>query len=254
MSESIATLTLSFLCDHPDTAARVLDELEPSVTVGVFRSLPARIAAPLLTLMQPEQAANVVALLEPVLGAAMVRVMPHLDCVTVLRLVSDAHRAAVFAQLSASIERDVTKSLAYPAGTVGAWTEYSTAAFRISSTIADARRYLQRNPSRALSHVFIVGSGRCLEGALSVASLLHLAAGHVQGSAGRVRQRRGGCLQLWCRRVLLQWFERTGRGDCDFHGARHDRRRVCRSAGAYRFDPTRPGSGPGIVNNPDHGH
>ena len=50
--------------------------------------------------------------------------------------------------------RDVTRSLAYPKGTVGSWMESSIAAFRVSSRVSDARRYIRRNQSQTLSHVF----------------------------------------------------------------------------------------------------
>lgn len=175
MSARVAMLTLSFLSSHPQAAAAVLDAMETSVAVRLFASLPARVAAPVLTVMQPDQAARVVAALPPVLAASMVRAMPYLDRVTVLRLLSDQERAAIFVELPSRVIRDVTRSLAYPQGTVGAWMESSIAVFRTSSRVSDACRYVQRNQTRTLSHVFLLGPGRRLHGAVALASLIRFA-------------------------------------------------------------------------------
>ena len=172
MSAGMAGLTLAFVQSRPQTAARVLDDLEPADAAAFLVSIPARLGAPLLSAMQPARAARAVSLQPPEQGAAMVRAMSHLDCLTVVRLLSDVERAALYAELPEQIVRNVRRSLEYPRETVGAWMDLSIAMLQATTRVDEARRYVRRGDSAVLHHVFVTGAGHRLEGAVSTAALI----------------------------------------------------------------------------------
>ena len=172
MSGVVTGLTLSFIQSRPQAAARVLDDLESAEAAAFLASVPARLAAPVLSSMQPSRAARVVGLQSPEIGAAMVRAMSHLDCVTVVRLLSDEERGALYAELPERIVKDVRRSLEYPRETVGAWMDVTIAMLQVSTRVDEARRYVRRGDSGTLHHVFVTASGHRLEGVVSVAALL----------------------------------------------------------------------------------
>lgn len=172
MTAPVAGLTLSFVQHRAAEAARVLNDLEPEETAAFLASIPSRLGAPLLARMEPGQAARALGLQPPELAAAMVRAMRHLDSVTVVRLLSDEAREALYAQLPRRIVNDVARSLEYPVDTVGAWMDLAIAALQGSSTVGEARRHVRRRPDTSLQHLFVTGPGRQLQGAVSMAQLI----------------------------------------------------------------------------------
>lgn len=219
MSGSVAGLTIAFIQSRPQAAARVLDDLEPAEAAAFLASVPSRLAAPLLSRMQPARAARVVSLQPPEIGAAMVRAMLHLDCVTVVRLLSDEKRRALYAELPERIVKDVRRSLEYPRETVGAWMDLSIAMLPESTRADEARRYVRRGDSAVLHHVFVTGSGHRLEGAVSVVALIRaddqtrlgeIVDSHVAPLSNRALLRQAAELPAWDVFGLLPVVGRKG--------------------------------------------
>jgi magnesium transporter len=170
-------LTLAFLQGRPMHAAEVLGELEHETAALFLESIPARVAAPAFSMMHPDDAASVLQRMHPVRAAALVRAVSYADALTVLRLLPESARQTLYRELPSRFAEEVSRSLLYPFDTVGAWMEPSVPAFRAQSTVSDVTRYLRRHNHALLDHVFVVGAGRQLEGAVATSELLRADAG-----------------------------------------------------------------------------
>lgn len=165
------TLTLAFLTHAPQSAAQVLEEIEPHEASLFLEEVPVRIAAPVVGYMSPWSAARCVASLPADRAAAVLQNLHFHDCAGLVRLVAASRRAAILEALPARLARRLRNALTYPAGSVGAWIDPEIPAFQDKATVAEVTRYLINGP--AASHIFVTSEddGR-FAGAVPVSALM----------------------------------------------------------------------------------
>lgn len=164
-------LTLAFLTHAPQSAAQVLEEIEPGQAAALLEEIPARISAPVVGDMSSWTAARCIERFAPHRAAAVLHSLPFHDTAGLLRLIPGEPRAAILEALPARLSRRLHNALTYPAGSVGAWIDPEIPAFPESASVADTFRYLSNAP--VASHLFLhdVDDGR-FTGAIPVTALM----------------------------------------------------------------------------------
>lgn len=146
-------LTLAFLTHAPQSAAQVLEEIEPEQAAAFLDEVPARISAPVVADMSSWAAARCIERLAAHRAAAMLHNLPFHDTAGLLRLIAAERRKAILDALPARLSRRLNNALTYPAGSVGAWIDPEIPAFPESASVADTYRYLSNAP--VASHLFL---------------------------------------------------------------------------------------------------
>jgi len=166
------TLTLAFLQRRPQSAAGVIEDLDPSDGAAFLATVPGRIGAPVVAFMAPWAGARCVELFPADRAASLIRNMSYQDGTTLLRLISKDRIDAILKQLPKRLARDFTNSLAYPSGSVGAWMDYGIPLFEPGNTVADGLKFAKLGGGRRDLHIFVGNSRRELVGAVSMGDLV----------------------------------------------------------------------------------
>lgn len=169
-------LTLAYLTHAPDSAARVLEQLDATDAAAFIDDIPARHATIVLGHMSSWSGARCLELLAPEQAAAVLRSIAFHDSVGLLRLIDNERHAGILEQLPARRAKRLRRALTYPAGSVGAWLDPDVPSFATDATIADVTRYLRQ--ADGISHIFLHApdDGRYV-GALAAIAVLRRSAG-----------------------------------------------------------------------------
>lgn len=146
-------LTLAFLTHAPNSAAQVLEEIEPEQAAAFLSEIPARIAAPVVGYMSSWMAARTISRLAPDRAAAVLHNLHFHDTSGIVRLIDGGRRGAILDALPARLSKRLQNALTYPAGSVGAWIDPEIPAFPDTAPVADTYRYLSNVP--LASHLFL---------------------------------------------------------------------------------------------------
>lgn len=169
---SYPRLTLAFLERQPQSAAKVMEELDPEDAAAFLESVPTRLSGPVVSAMAPWQAARCVALLGQEHAAGLMRRMSYQNATSVLRLLPDERREEIFEELPNRLAKDFQNSLRYPTGTVGAWMDQDVPGFPADSSVADGLKYARQRRNKVGSHLFVLDEGGRFAGAVSLGDLL----------------------------------------------------------------------------------
>jgi Mg/Co/Ni transporter MgtE len=171
-------LTLAFLAHAPQSAAQVLEEIEPEQAAAFLEDIPARIAAMAVGYMSSWTGARCIERLTPPRAAAILTNLQFHDCAGLVRLVAMPRRNAILENLPGRLARRLRNALTYPAGSVGAWIDPEIPAFAVTATVGDALRYLET--AGVASHVFLhTEDGGRFAGSIPVTTLMRSRAGRV---------------------------------------------------------------------------
>jgi magnesium transporter len=164
-------LTLAFLTHAPQSAAQVLEAIEPEQASAFLDEVPARISAPVVADMSSWAAARCIERLAAHRAAALLHKLPFHDTAGLLRLIAPERRETILEALPARLSRRLHNALTYPAGSVGARIDPEIPAFPESASVADTFRYLSNAP--VASHLFLhdENDGR-FTGAIPVTALM----------------------------------------------------------------------------------
>lgn len=165
-------LTFAFLESHPSDAARVLERLAPAPAAALLRSVPLRLAVPVLRHMLPLAGARCLELMDDAEAAGMLHGMGVQPGVALMRHLVAGQRTRLLKQLPTAITIAYELLLGYPEGTVGAWMDPHALALPADMTCGEA---LERVRSASEEHVadpFVVGRNQRLQGYVELAHLL----------------------------------------------------------------------------------
>lgn len=167
-----SSLTTAFLEAQPQSAARVLEDLEFSDAAALLETLPARISAPVVGFMVPWTAARCVEMLPVQKAAGIIAAMGYQDATSVLRLVEGENLDRILVEVKQDLARDFRNSLTYPNGTVGAWMDFSVPSFAETTEVADALRYIKKRKSHVSGHVFVTDESGAYKGLVAIGTLV----------------------------------------------------------------------------------
>jgi Mg/Co/Ni transporter MgtE len=165
------TLTLAYLAHAPESAALVLEQIDPREAAHFLDEIPARFAAPVVGFMSAWAGARCIELLSPHRAAAILQNLAFHDSAGLVRLIGAEKHEPVFDALPVRLARRLRNALRYPAGSVGAWIDPEIPSLPHAASVGDAIRSLGN--AAVASHVFLHhhDSGR-FAGSVALASLI----------------------------------------------------------------------------------
>jgi len=169
-------LTLAYLQQRPESAARALEGLLAADAAEVLQRAPARIAAPVVGVMSSVRAAQCAAELPAETAAALCAALSWPDAAALLRRLDGEARERVLEELPERTARRFRRSLDYPDDVVGAWIEFEVPAILDDRTVTDAVRLLEQSPAYAGSHLLLTDTTQRYRGMIALAALLASAA------------------------------------------------------------------------------
>jgi len=165
-------LTLAYLRQRPESAARALEALASEDAAGILLRAPSRIAAPVLAGMTTIYAARCVAQMPPAVAAAHCDELPWSDSAGLFRALEGPVRDALLAELPEGRARRFRRSLDYAEDTIGAWVEPDAAAMPSDRSVADAGRLLAGMTGYAESHLLLTDIAQRYVGTVTLGALL----------------------------------------------------------------------------------
>lgn len=171
MSE-LPELTLAYLRQRPESAARALEGLASDEAAVIMLRAPSRIAAPVLAAMTTLCAARCVAHMPPDVAAAHCDELSWSDAAGVLRALEGSARDELLSEWPEGKARRFRRSLDYPDDTIGAWVELDAASMPADRSVADAGRLLAGTANFSESHFLLTDASQRYVGAVTLGSLL----------------------------------------------------------------------------------
>lgn len=168
-------LTLAYLQQRPESAARALDGMTAADAAEVLRRVPARVSAPVVAAMSAVSAARCAAELPAAAAAALCAVLSWPDAAALLRRLEERAREAVLAELPGKMARRLRRSLEYGDDVVGAWIELDVPAILDDRDVGEALQLLAQLPVHSGSELFITDAAQRCSGTVPLAALLNSA-------------------------------------------------------------------------------
>jgi magnesium transporter len=161
-----------FVEDHPEEAARLIEQAPLATAAPYLDGLPTAAAAGVLERMNPAVAAHCIAIMSPhQTAAAMARIAPAITT-ALLRRLAPARRDELLPLLPADLEARCRRLLSYPEGTVGAVTDPGVLALSEDVSVGDALRHVRRFHTVAHHHVYVVDRTHQLQGVVHLRALV----------------------------------------------------------------------------------
>jgi len=165
-------LTHSFLLKHPDTAARVLEKLDPAEVAALFFNLPTRILLPVIRSMLPSPAGRILSHLELEKQVAIFNELDARITANAIRIWNQDNRASVLRLLPKRLSVSVRLLLNYPAGSVGSLMDTDIVTAHMSQTLGEIEEQLRKANADYQAEIYIVDDNLKLKGALSIMRIL----------------------------------------------------------------------------------
>jgi Mg/Co/Ni transporter MgtE len=109
--------------------------------------------------------------MDPARAALLLAAIPAPQATHLLRLLESDLVRRVLDELPSPLTRAYERSLAFPATSVGAWSDHSMPVFREDDTAQHAVEWLREPHAAGLSHVFVVDRDLRLTGAVPLSAL-----------------------------------------------------------------------------------
>lgn len=164
-------LTLAYLENHPDDAARVLERLSTADAAALLATLPVRLGAPVIRQMLALHAARCLEMLPPNATVGIVAALGTQSGAAVLRYLSPAQRHGVLEQVPTANAIALRLVLGYPEDTVGAWMDPQAPAFAPDTPIKTVTERL-RDIETTVDYIYVVTPDHRLSGLVSLHAVL----------------------------------------------------------------------------------
>ncbi|MFP3983128.1 MAG: magnesium transporter MgtE N-terminal domain-containing protein [Desulfurivibrionaceae bacterium] len=165
-------LTFSYLEEHPEEAARVLEALELEDAAALLASVPTRLGAPVLSAVLPPRAALYLDSLNNNLALALLGRMKARDGVSIIRYLPAEKRSRFISNLPTGRALAYRLLLGYPEETVGAWVDPEVLVFQPLRTAGEALSRFRQSSRLLPPFVYVVSEDRRLLGGLSLQELV----------------------------------------------------------------------------------
>ncbi|MFZ2541652.1 MAG: CBS domain-containing protein [Gallionella sp.] len=165
-------LTYAFLETHPADAARVLEHLAAAEAGALLKSVPLRLASPVLRQMLPLSGARCLEQMEDTEIAGLLRGVGPQAGVALLRYFGAERKAQLLAQLPATLSIAYELLLGYTEGTVGAWMDPRALALPADMTAGESLERVRRADEALTADPFVIDRNQRLLGYVELADLL----------------------------------------------------------------------------------
>jgi magnesium transporter len=172
MTETEHLLSRGFLEDHPEDAARLLEEQPAADAVALLAAVSGQAAALVLRAMDPFRA---IACLQAMSHETLGEVLESLDVEVLaglLRRMEPPEREPLLAGQSTKVVQTVRLLLAYAADTAGAVMDPRVLTVPDDITVGQAVARIEKNPGDLYYYVYVVDRQQMVCGVLDVKELL----------------------------------------------------------------------------------
>lgn len=171
--DEILPFTLERLQNHPHEAAKVLERLDYEDTVAFLEEIPPSIAAKLLETVIPQYCAQCLLVLSPEATTAIVQAMKPTSFISLLRFIPNSVTKSILETLLPEKKALLSRHLAYPQNTVGAWMDSDGPAIPEVSTMGELRRSLRSSRKTIEYGPCVVKPDGSIAGVLTLARLIN---------------------------------------------------------------------------------
>jgi magnesium transporter len=165
-------LAVTFLADHPDDAARVVERADPADAAALLAGLEPEVSAEILATLGPTAAGACTAALPDEAFAAIVVALPLTAAAVAMRRLEASRREPVLARLGEERAHQLKRMLGYPENTAGALADPLVLAVVEDITVGEAQRRLRGSQLHVYYYLYVVARDARLVGTLSVAELM----------------------------------------------------------------------------------
>jgi len=165
-------LATTFVDEHPEEAAAVLEQLAFGDTAELLAALTPELAAQTLSRISPSLAVDCLRSMD---GGDLVRILHVLPLDLAARLfrrATEETREAWLHAVGPEMAELLRRKLRYPPGTAGAVADPLVLALPDTETVATAQRELKRSPERAYYYIYVLDREHRLLGALDIRELM----------------------------------------------------------------------------------
>jgi magnesium transporter len=170
-ADSSRILAVSFLRDHPDEAAALLEPRPAGEVAPLMTELPPDLAAGLLQKMTGARAAACLERMQVGAAAGAASLIPPAGLAPVLRQLDPPLRDPILRAMPRRAAQSLQRVLSYAEGTAGALMDPRAIAFPQDITIENARGRLRRTPGGSTHYLYVVDREQRLVGVLTVREL-----------------------------------------------------------------------------------
>ncbi len=172
MAKPLEALLRKFVELHPMDAAQALESLSTNDAQRLFKTLPARIAVPLLERLNPFVAGPLLKGLESQrIGELLSAISPRVGSI-LLQQLDEERRDEILSALPAESARPLQDLNRYSAETAGGMMEPRVAALSIDMTAQQAIAQIRKTPRNVLHYLYVADREGKLVGVLNMRDLL----------------------------------------------------------------------------------
>lgn len=168
-SENLAYL---FMRDHPEDAARVLEQIEPDSAAALLKVVPVEVALPILRRMSPFTGAHCLRQLNDTELLVLLRKIDTPTGISFIRYFKSDRRTRLLKQLPAKLTKIYEKLLSYPGETIGAWMNPAPVILTAEMTCEHALEQICGSDEPSIIYIFVIGKSQRVIGYLETADLL----------------------------------------------------------------------------------
>lgn len=165
-------LALAYVGNHPENAARLLEQTDAREAADFLERIPPAMAAAVCGSLGLSSASACAAHLSDDRLTAIAELMPLTAAAALLRRLDADRRTGVLARLGEAERERLQALLAYPENSAGAVADPEVVALTADTTSEAARRQLEDVPGHLLNYVYVVDRGRVLVGTLNIQELM----------------------------------------------------------------------------------
>lgn len=161
-----------FVESHPEEAARAFETLSTSAALRLFRTLPVRVAGPLVERLSPIVLAPFLQDLEVERIRELLGEISPREGSSLVQQLDEAKREEVLGGLEPSVAKPLRELAKYPAGTAGEFMEPRVASLAIDMTAQQVISKIRKTPREALHYLYVTQRDGKLIGVINMRDLL----------------------------------------------------------------------------------
>ncbi|MGJ8530232.1 magnesium transporter MgtE N-terminal domain-containing protein [Maritalea sp.] len=171
---NVSPLTIELIERRPQTAVKVLADMDASDVAAFFEALPTRYAVALISMISAWSAAALISEMTPVSGAAILSELDYQTSASIMRVLPAASQKELLLALPKKLSGDLKSTLTYPDDTVGAKMATSVVIMTANQTVGEAFAELRQIKRTKTGVAYVVDDKRKLLGVVTADELFRL--------------------------------------------------------------------------------
>ena len=170
----VSPLTIELIERRPQTAVKVLADMEATDVADFFEALPTRYAVALISKISAWSAATLISEMTPISGAAVLSELDYQATASIMRVLPGANQKELLTALPKKLSGDLKSTLTYPADTVGAKMSTSIVIMTVDQTVGEAFAELRQIKRTKTGVAYVVDETRKLLGIVTADEMFRL--------------------------------------------------------------------------------